>query len=280
MSGRIVFVPVGGLANRMRSMASAVALSAESGNDLCVVWFRDWALRSPFSLLFEPVSVEGLQVEMKEASASDLLLYDRPRKRNFRIPALFQKILFRSRLYEEQMGGLVESRFDFRHWGEGKGQKYLASCYPFYSYPAGTTRMLFKPLPEIEAEISRRCADFSEHTVGVHVRRTDSIRSIEESPLESFFEAIDREEQRYADLCIYLATDSEEVKEAMRKRYGNRVICCANKADRNTVSGIRDGVIDMYTLSRTTKIFGSFHSSFSELAAEIGDVPLEIVRKS
>lgn len=47
--GKITFVPVGGLANRMRAVASAVTLAAKSDSDLSIVWFQDWALNAPFS---------------------------------------------------------------------------------------------------------------------------------------------------------------------------------------------------------------------------------------
>ena len=50
--GKITFVPVGGLANRMRAVASAVTLAAKSDSDLSIVWFQDWALNAPFSQLF------------------------------------------------------------------------------------------------------------------------------------------------------------------------------------------------------------------------------------
>ena len=53
--GKITFVPVGGLANRMRAVASAVTLAAKSDSDLSIVWFQDWALNAPFSQLFKPV---------------------------------------------------------------------------------------------------------------------------------------------------------------------------------------------------------------------------------
>ena len=41
---------------------------------------------------------------------------------------------------------------------------------------------------------------------------------------------------------------------------------------------IREGVADMYTLARTQKIYGSFQSSFSNIAAQLGRVPLEILK--
>ena len=35
----------------------------------------------------------------------------------------------------------------------------------------------------------------------------------------------------------------------------------------------------MYTLARTEKIYGSFQSSFSELASQLGGVEVKVLRK-
>lgn len=81
------------------------------------------------------------------------------------------------------------------------------------------------------------------------------------------------------DVSIYLATDDESVKQELKKRYGKRLIYVKDKADHSSIAGIQGGIVDMYVLARTQKIFGSFHSSFSELAAQIGNIPLEIIKK-
>ena len=79
-------------------------------------------------------------------------------------------------------------------------------------------------------------------------------------------------------MAIYLATDSEEVKREMKERYGDRIFCSGKKADRGSLEGIREGITDMYTLARTQKIYGSYQSSFSDMAAQIGGTPLEILK--
>ena len=66
----------------------------------------------------------------------------------------------------------------------------------------------------------------------------------------------------------------------MRTRYGERIVCAESKADRSTTEGIRrEGIADLWTLAHTRKIYGSFHSSFSELAAELGGIPLIVVKR-
>ena len=120
---------------------------------------------------------------------------------------------------------------------------------------------------------------FSSHTIGVHIRRTDNKASILQSPTELFVDAIDKEVEQNDDTVIFLATDSEAIKDEMRSRYGRRLLTAGDEADRNSITGIKGGVVDMYTLARTNRIYGSFQSSFSELASQIGGVEVHVLRK-
>lgn len=273
----MLFVPVGGLANRMRATASAVALAERCGTPLRVVWFQDWALHAPFGALFQPWP-EG-KVQIVEAGWTDLLLYDRPRRRNFWLPALWQRLHFHTCLYEGAMGALRASQYPFeeclRH-----GSLYAAACIAFTPYPVGQMQRLFRPLPALETRIARRVESFAPYTIGVHVRRTDNMESVRQSPMSLFFQAIDEELALHEEMAICLTTDDQEVKRQMRQRYGCRVLCVEEEARRGNVEGIQDAVVDLYTLSRTDRIIGSFHSSFSELAAELGNIPLQIMRQS
>ena len=47
-SGFFLHVPSGGLANRMRAIASAYTLTQAVGSRLETVWFQDWALTCTF----------------------------------------------------------------------------------------------------------------------------------------------------------------------------------------------------------------------------------------
>lgn len=273
---KLFFVPVGGLANRMRALASAYTLARRVGIGLTAVWFKDWALNAPFNTLFQHVEREDIII--REATTCDYLVFDRPRKKNLFIPRFFQRILFDDSLYEKQITPLCKQQFDFDVWAK-QGEVYMASYTGFQKYDYALLRKLFVPQHDINDAIASFSKRFSENTVGVHIRRTDNAASILQSPTELFIEAIDREIARNKETTIFLATDSEEVKGEMRSRYGGRVLTSNEKADRNSIAGIKGGIIDMYTLSKTNKIYGSFQSSFSELASQLGGVPLEILKK-
>lgn len=274
--GKLFFVPVGGLANRMRAMASACTLAKKVGEAVSVVWFKDRALNAPFDALFQPVDWDGLSV--REAAFYDYWTFDRPRKKNLFIPRFFQRILFDDCLYEKQITQLCKQNFDFGRWAR-QGEVYLASYSDFQKYDYALLRKLFVPRQDMDREIVSFTRRFSPHTVGIHIRRTDNAASIRQSPTRLFVEAVDAEIEKNPDTVIFLATDSEAVKNEIRSRYGDRVLTAKEKAGRNSIAGVKGGIVDMFTLSKTNKIYGSFQSSFSELASQIGNVPLEILQK-
>lgn len=271
-------MPVGGLGNRMRAVASAVSLGKELGVSVHVGWFKDWALNAEFASLFKLPALLGVKI-----SDVPSLMYwalDRPRKKNLFIPRVFQSLMFGRCMYEKEMGGLFDSKTDFSNYDFKTGKRlYMASFHPFFRYSRELFDSLFVPNASVRGKIDERCSAFANYTIGIHVRRTDNVLSIKESPIELFYEYIDLELKEHSDMAVYLATDSEEVKKCFIKRYGTMIITSEYKADRGTTDGIQDGIVDLYSLSRTSRIYGSFASSFSELAAEIGDIPLVIVRK-
>ena len=120
----MLFVPAGGLANRMRALAASYTLNRKVGVEMESVWFRDWALNAPFHALFEPIHQEGLI--LRDASWCDYLTLDRPRRKNLFVPRLYQRMMFRDALYEARITPLRMQHFDFEAWAR-QGDVYLAS---------------------------------------------------------------------------------------------------------------------------------------------------------
>lgn len=240
---KIILVPVGGLANRMRAVASAVTLTYRVRRKLEVLWFRDWGLNAPFFKVFE--EPELMNISFSETSCKHLLMYDRPRRRNFYLPRLFQKLLFEDCLYERDVRALCYKESELEEWASQSGRLYIATCDQFVNYSTNLLRSLFHPVASVCEEVERRFCHFSKHTVGVHIRRADHTVAIRQSPLDLFFTQLDKESDMYDDLCIYLATDSEEVKQQLRNRYGSRVHTAETVSDRGSISGIKDAVADI-----------------------------------
>lgn len=272
----ITLVPVGGLANRMKAIDAAIALTREISADLHIIWYKDQGLNCRFDELFQPINID--RVTLKEASLFDLLVYDRPRKKNFLIPSLFQSFLFSDCMYEAEVTKRMFAGFDFKEWARNR-RVYLASCVYFFSSPDKKRFDVFRPISSLKKEIESNCASFTSNTIGIHIRRTDNVTSIKESPTELFIEQIERELLLCNDANFYLASDSEEDKMILRKRFGDKILSSSKAADRTSVRGMQEAMIEMYTLAYTNKIIGSAQSSYSETAAQISGIECVILKK-
>lgn len=271
----ITFVPVGGLANRLRSIVSALSLAEDCNTHLRIIWFRDKGLNCDFHSLFQPLNYPN--VTLRDATVLDYWIYDRPRKKNLRLPSLFQYFLFQKRMYERETRRIVDT-FDFFGWANNS-KVLLASYDIFYPMKYSLTDC-FIPLENIRSRIQKYVDLFDEHTVGVHIRRTDHRVSISQSTTDSFIDQMNKELSNNPQTRFFLATDSEEERELLKNIFKERIITASHNVTRETQSGLEDAVIDLYLLSKTNKIFGSAESTFSQIAAEMSGIECITITKN
>jgi hypothetical protein len=112
--------------------------------------------------------------------------------------------------------------------------------------------------------------------IGVHVRRTDHNKSQYISSDERFLTTIEREANEGAPK-FFLATDNGETQAKFKKRFGDRIITYSQEFYSQNLrqTSMQTAAIDLYLLANTQKIIGSYDSSFSEYAADLGNIPLE-----
>ena len=120
---------------------------------------------------------------------------------------------------------------------------------------------------------------FPDKIIGVHIRRTDNVVAIKESSLDLFISKIRLDLARDPDMYFFLATDDPNVENELISLFKTRIICTNKKFTRSSRDGIIGAMVDLYCLAATTKIYGSYWSSFSSVAASIGNVPLQIVKR-
>lgn len=274
-TNNLTFIPSGGLANRMRAVASAYEMCRRTGANLHVLWIKDWALNAPFHDIFQPTEL----LDIRDASLLDILLYDRPRKRNIWIPRLFQNIIFRQRIDERQVTPFKQKGFDFDRWVMQETKSWMSCYQDFGDFDNDVYQKLFHPVGEIESAVKQFTDRFGGHPIGFHIRRTDNKESIDKSPLSLFIDVGKKEIADNPDTMIYLATDDEDVKRKLTSIFGDHIITSRKSAERGNTDGIRGGLTDMYTLSRTDVIYGSAGSSFSVMASKIGGNRLVILEK-
>ena len=157
-----------------------------------------------------------------------------------------------------------------------EGSVYIRTYSAFY--PADGFEC-FQPVDSVLEKVRSILPEDCSNLVGVHIRRTDNAESISRSPTELFERAIKTEIEKNPNAQFYLATDSAEEQQRLISIFGTRIIVNASKTlSRKTQQGMVDALVDLICLSRTTKIFGSYWSSFSETAAALGKTELIVLQ--
>lgn len=284
LSPKVVINPVGGLANRMRALASGLSLAGELNCDYEIVWFRNWELNARIEDIFEvPPEITARTIYPSVLRYN--LLYSVPRKQNLYISGLSSRSSFGLTLRDSEVPlrelALNDKYDEIKSLVKGtlnNGKNTLLQAgIPFYPYDAEFYRNLFMPVKEIRKRVDRIMSRLGKESIGIHIRRSDNKESIRYSPDSLFIEEMNATIKLNPEVQFYLATDDEPTKIKFRELYGSKIIFSDSKADRATTAGIVDAATEMFALSQTSRIIGSFYSSFSEAAATLGGKPFSQV---
>jgi hypothetical protein len=263
----IDLVPIGGLCNRMRAMASGVRMSEVLNGTCHIRWAKNRDCFADFDELFQPVTLSNITVS---PISPFQLHFAVSRKKNLYLPGLIRKFM-----YDAQWVWTKE-QLDDAVFQEVKAQKMVVISG--YSLTAHfPLRVLFRPQPELQDRIEAVCKRFTPNTLGVHIRRGDNQMSIQNNPSSDYFHFMDAELLRNPEVRFYLATDSDAIKSEMAVRYGDKLFFSDAQLRRDSLQGMKDAVVDLWCLAATSRIIGSYYSSYSDLAAEMGDVELVIL---
>lgn len=267
--GNLTLVPVSGLGNRMRAMASAISLARQENISVRIVWQATKDCNARFGDLFKPLCFSPA-VNLDEGGFADT-----PATRyNLWMPRLLRVGRYSAQSSYYRPHADLPARELLQ-----KGDVYLACAYSVAHYTPEILHKIFSPIPLLSEKIDKTVATFTPKTVGVHIRRTDNVQAINESTLPAFEEAM--HEMLDANLAdrFFLCSDDESVKEHMQSVFGNRIITRSVKVRRDETESIQDAVIDLWALSKTFHILGSYYSSFTDMAAELGQATLQVVHK-
>lgn len=259
-------IPTGGLCNRMRMMASGIFLARKFGREAVIHWNNTKGLSADFRQLFQQQMPPHTSIIEN-------------RHWLYRIDSTAQFILRSSLLrWHHQV------IYNYNRYTEGNfsdksqllaGKNYIfVGCHSIDQHY--NLRDLFIPSPDLQENIHHITSQYTQDkTIGIHIRRTDNIQSIKLSPLEAFIEKINDEIRQDNNVRFYLASDDEEVKRSLVQQFPNRIITQTAKLGRDSLEGMHFAVVELFCLSKTQKIIGSDYSSFSNIAAELGDIPLD-----
>lgn len=261
-SRTLVVHPYGGLGNRIRCLGPALELASRHDLAVTVIWEANRFLNCPYDRLFVRHPNIRRVVSLPFAEGLSRLLGRVLSATGY--PYLDDKKI--------RSGALDAASFAPRTL-----PTYIHSCYQF-GPPDSRLGHLFPPAPEILRSVESFIPTGTP-LVGLHIRRGDNANASSFSPLELFVQAMESELRQNPESKFFLASDSPSTESELTERFGpGRILWRPKVLDRGAESGIVDAWIDLLLLSRCSKIYGSFYSSFSDIASRIGDCPLEVLR--
>lgn len=274
--------PTGGLCNRMLAIDSALLLCEEIGHDLTVHWVKNHYLNAGYHELFQPLKSLKVKVHFEETTKKEFLHSDRELGKNKQLIyngllKVYQRAHFRKVIQSLEVEALLKSGYDFRNL-QSHSSILISSFHRFFGNQI--TQGRFLPEVSLQQRINAITGSFSGHAVGIHIRRGDHKRSIQRSPTSLFITKMYGELEQNSETRFYLASDSTEEKRTLKAEFGDRLMMLDDQVgDRNSSEGMKKAVIDLYSLSKTTKMYGSFYSTFSKVASELEGIPFEELKQ-
>jgi hypothetical protein len=279
--------PIAGLANRMRTLDSALAMGRELGAEVRLRWPVDPDLGCAFEELFEPIP--GLAEVRNFCPPSISNVYDPKRDFLRRIPAAVAVVKAARSI--RRMASNADPRHRYLGLEDVEGmlgnperilelcRRYDVDIRTYHRFWRGTEDFAgFAPAEPVRKAVSEY-APFCRGAVGVHIRRGDNVIAIANSPIDSFISRMRAMIDDDPSVRFFVATDSPEALEDLRAQFGERITSHPKASlDRGDPRAIKDALIDIYCLASCRLILGSYWSSFTDVASEIGRVPKEIVR--
>jgi len=267
-------VPTGGLCNKMRAIDSAVAFCSTYNIPLKVYWIKDENLiNCQFIDLFEPIN--GLNIYELNNLPFKL---QKSQPKNLFLPSFLRKVTFTGKIFKRfEIKDYLKQKKSFKELYDKHKRLVFFSFSPFF--PPPKKYAIFTPKPIIQQLIDTETRHFDEFTIGIHIRRTDHKAAIENSPLHLFEKMIEKEISKNNKANFYIASDCLSTKKYLFDTYGSIVQSDLEPGDRTSLTGMYRGIIELYALSRTAKVYGSFKSSFSRTACEITGIELIHVTK-
>ncbi len=271
---KIYLRPHSGLGNRIRVLVSGIELSKLLNAKLIILWTRDDSLNANFYKLFEKVDDSNISV-IQSNLFSKLICY-----RGDRIFYRIVSNLFRILLGIDFM--LFDNDFPEYVWN---GQNVLNLNHPKVKFAKNiliNTCNIFEQnwshlkvfVPSLEVKKKLSSLALPNQYIGMHIRRQDHVALIQMSPLSLYIEKIEEEIQLNQNVKIYISTDDLKIEGLLHGLFSKNIVIRKKCISRNSEAGMIDALADMLILSGSSKLYGSFESSFAVIASTYGNVPL------
>lgn len=246
MTGILTIEVLAGMANRLRALISAICLAEDLDRNLHVIWSaNDPACMARFESLWDRSTLPPwVRVDMGPL---------------------------------EEPGVMVLSPMDMEEYVKRGDTRPIRSYGHFHqSDMPRWLKYLRKLQPSVQCayQLNTPFLTNTNPIVGVHIRRGDHTKARLNSPLAPFLEAMAYEPP---ETKFLVATDDPLERRAIEAAFPGRTWFPATTLSRMTQKGMQDAVLDFIGLSRCRKIFGSYDSSFSQLASLYGNKPIHVI---
>jgi len=281
---KLIIEPGGGLGNRILMLISAFNLAKDCGiDDIVVLWRNNNECGCEYGDVFEklplPCRVKGIHFgkESYKTLLSSGKIFEAFRK-------FFHQIfynLFRKYVRTIQLD-IQEGHNDSCYWANirhhvEKSKSKLLYIEGYFSFYGEVSCKGFSFNKKVEKKLDEFLKKNGKYDA-MHIRRTDNVVAIKNSPTELFFEKATQIIASDPDRKIYVATDDLTIIQNMRLKWPDNIMFSPAKTiSRNSREGIQFALYEMLILSRAETIFASFGSTFSQIANLIGGNKMEVL---
>jgi hypothetical protein len=251
----------------MRSIDSALSLGRKLGLPVTLQWFRNSELNCPFSNLFVfPSDI----LNVVDVAADGRL----GRLRHFMTPYFYQLRGY-SQISQAQIAANLHYK-NIANQTQTIRSLYISTCSRFFENDTPFSDFSLAPHIAMHVEQYRGVLRYS---IGVHIRRTDNNKSIEAASVDDFIAALESEIDHDRSVQFFVATDDQEVLNRLQTRFGKRIQFHRKRSYcRTNPLAIEDALIDLYALASCRRLIGSYWSSFTDTAMQIGNIETRIIK--
>ncbi|TLV03711.1 hypothetical protein [Dyadobacter luticola] len=261
---KLIVIPLAGLGNRMRTLASSVQIAKRDNRELCVVWPVNADLGCDITDIFESIGMPYTRpsrfVNFLLSNLYRLTLISK----FFGLYKLFSKLFADYSVFDDDIYG-AKNKLEISNEYD---TILVASCLSFSTQDYS----LFRFNVNLRNEVARETAKIGQEYIGIHIRRTDHKDTIQHSPDENYLKHIDHCILANPQQKFFLATDDLPTKAFFTSHYEGRIFTLDSKMGRGNLEGINAAIVEMLMLSQSTKLLCSAISSFSTAAILLGNI--------
>ena len=269
---KLLIYPEGGLGNRLNCIYSGIYWQKKLGIEMKILWEVNYACCINFDKLFK--QLPKIKTEVK--TVYTLPLRDRMSFRSMKGKLYIERFKRKSPILSSE-----DTCRLFSGGGEAAIEEMISNSPKHYIKSWGIFADwehisevvdCLKPAIEIGNKVNDIMSPYMNSSIiGVHIRRTDHKWAIQNSPLYLFTDQMEQILKEEPNTYFYLATDDADVESQLSAKFPlieHKYF--SNEKSRKTEAGMKDAYVDMLYLSRCEKIYGSYQSTFSNMAAVIG----------